>query len=819
MKTMKIKPMRYPTSLAVAGLLAAGLSGVHAQNHWDPTIEWDAVQGDWRTDTNWTPANQPGATDKVNIDKDGAKVTLDLGDLSANLNMVDLWLGTVANQSIELTVMDTAGTYDLNLTDGRGAQDTRPTVHPTSLIVGGRNRNLDATVPAGAATFNLEGGTVNLARRLYVGVYSGTGTFNMHGGTIAVNDVFWVGRDHGTGTFNMSGGAVTAPQLHVGREANATGTFNMSAGTLTTTDTADDRFTVGMGGGTGMFNMSGGTLNSGSRMRVGFSGSTGTFLMTGGTLNALDLDIGREGAAQGEFIIKDGTLNVSRLVLMGAGSAGVSGVFTKYGAADVVFDLSNDWRVGWANSNGHGTFRAVIDRTGFIPIDFKKGNLSLLVNGATSVLQVGLDGGVMLSGSNSFDLITMGTGNVTGSWTTVPGQLWTQTTDNDGVSITLDTDFNRGTLDASNLGNQAVLTGPSSTGYIDLTNVNTGSLLQLRLDMDVDSVGVSNLNDLIADLEAAGYSPRASGNHAVVISLDPQANGADYFAWNLSGYTGSGPLEIEAITVVAVAQPKITAFSYNPADGSAEATIEGEPNARFKLVEAADLDFSTPDQDPVPLLGATVGTLFDGLYVITDENGVATVQFNLGTGPATFVRAEETGVITLASFDFEADGQGFIPSGDWEWGTPDSDNGLTGGQVTGGNGGSTGAWATVLGDGGVAPPVNGGITPSTESILRSPDIDLTGVSGARLEFAAAVDALAPGDTLEVIVVDADGDVPIGDSIIPFPTAFPANAAWQDLGPFALPAAANDKTIYLEFRFLGTDANYLGFYLDDVKISF
>jgi hypothetical protein len=64
---------------------------------------------------------------------------------------------------------------------------------------------------------------------------------------------------------------------------------------------------------------------------------------------------------------------------------------------------------------------------------------------------------------------------------------------------------------------------------------------------------------------------------------------------------------------------------------------------------------------------------------------VATVQFNLGTVPATFVRAEEAGSLTLASFDFEADSQGFIPSGDWAWGTPASDNGA-GGQVTAGNG-------------------------------------------------------------------------------------------------------------------------------------
>jgi len=37
---------------------------------------------------------------------------------------------------------------------------------------------------------------------------------------------------------------------------------------------------------------------------------------------------------------------------------------------------------------------------------------------------------------------------------------------------------------------------------------------------------------------------------------------------------------------------------------------------------------------------------------------------NVGDGPANFVRAQETGSITLAGFDFEADGQDFTPSGD-----------------------------------------------------------------------------------------------------------------------------------------------------------
>ena len=271
-----------------------------------------------------------------------------------------------------------------------------------------------------------------------------------------------------------------------------------------------------------------------------------------------------------------------------------------------------------------------------------------------------------------------------------------------------------------------------------------------------------------------------------------------------------------SISMIATDPPRITSFSYDPSNGAAEATIQhAEPNTRFKLVGSATLDFSNPDQDPVPLLGAAVGTLTDGFYIITDENGVATVQFNLGTGHANFVRAEATGTITIAEFDFENDGQGFIPSGDWEWGTPASDNELPGGEVAGGNEGSTGAWATNLGDGG--PPVSGGITPAMDSILRSPDIDLAGITGAQLAFAAAVDA-APGDTLEILVRDAADDALL-QTINPFPDGFPTDTQWQNLGPFALSQDTDERTIYLEFRYFGNDPEYLGFYLDDVEVGF
>lgn len=88
-----------------------------------------------------------------------------------------------------------------------------------------------------------------------------------------------------------------------------------------------------------------------------------------------------------------------------------------------------------------------------------------------------------------------------------------------------------------------------------------------------------------------------------------------------------------------VVPPMLVDFNFSEVDGSAQVSIKGAAGTRYKLVEADDLDFMNPNQDPVPLTGATVGVL-DGDEVVADANGDATVQFILGTSKeASFIRA------------------------------------------------------------------------------------------------------------------------------------------------------------------------------------
>jgi hypothetical protein len=290
----------------------------------------------------------------------------------------------------------------------------------------------------------------------------------------------------------------------------------------------------------------------------------------------------------------------------------------------------------------------------------------------------------------------------------------------------------------------------------------------------------------------------------------------------LTGDSGNFTLVLDAaagtgLTGVPYIEPPFVITSITGIGGGVwELKLVGKPDTRYEFRSSPDLDFAPGaliqelvQGNPASDAGTISGP--NSEFVTTDSNGDAVVRVSLA-GPRNFVRAQIGGL--LASFDFEADTQGFTPTGDWAWGVAGSDSGQPDGKVTGGNGSITGhCWATVLGDGG--PPVTGGITSGADSILTSPDIKLSGVTGARLRFAAAVDASA-GDILEVRVRNADDNALLA-TITPYLT-FPATPFWQSF-EFALPEAAAGKTIYLEFRFQGASGAYLGFYLDDVTITY
>ena len=156
---------------------------------------------------------------------------------------------------------------------------------------------------------------------------------------------------------------------------------------------------------------------------------------------------------------------------------------------------------------------------------------------------------------------------------------------------------------------------PATVGY----RVNGGADVVAGTGLSIDSA------DPVATFQ---FTSDGVSGYEVFIRSDPLTNGA----------------RLNAVSLRLLPEPSaiLSGFTYDPTDGSAEVSIQGSANTNYKLVEADDLDFSNPDQDPIPLSGAIVGTLNDN-EVTTDGSGKATVQFNLGTAKdATFLRAEST---------------------------------------------------------------------------------------------------------------------------------------------------------------------------------
>jgi len=176
----------------------------------------------------------------------------------------------------------------------------------------------------------------------------------------------------------------------------------------------------------------------------------------------------------------------------------------------------------------------------------------------------------------------------------------------------------------------------------------------------------------VYDLYLASYASYGAGDHKgshsttnTATTPNPQAyvNSGDLSTWVLhDNYVlfegvvpdGTGSLTINTVSgsaygfwsgfqLVEKAAPTLLITSFTAIGGGGwELTLEGEPDSPYKLVEATDLDFANPDQDPIPLTGATVGTL-SGDRFTTSSNGDATVQFNLGnTNDATFLRAKSS---------------------------------------------------------------------------------------------------------------------------------------------------------------------------------
>lgn len=162
--------------------------------------------------------------------------------------------------------------------------------------------------------------------------------------------------------------------------------------------------------------------------------------------------------------------------------------------------------------------------------------------------------------------------------------------------------------------------------------------------------------------------------------------------------------------------------------------------------------------------------------------------------------------------DFEEDNGGFTvitnTGSSWQWGAPNSSS--LGGAINTGNNGSNNVWGSEIGNPGFY------ISP-TVTVLSSPAIDLTGITGAELTFAEALD-LDAGDVAQVFLVDANTGTTIGDALYTALDSDINNAPWAMVGPFDLSVGIGSE-VRIEWRLSGQapTSDYMGWYIDDVLV--
>jgi len=461
--------------------------------------------------------------------------------------------------------------------------------------------------------------------------------------------------------------------------------------------------------------------------------------------------------------------------------------------------------------------------------DFTIGDLTLLPSGAPFHIYEERDKSLTINGviSGSGDLLLsrgsgFSDGTQTGELITITGsspntitgsiRLWNSNAGSEpsywvadkvgafGQAPTLTLEGNTGSTGATSLQFTANTVGGEGAIDDDATTVYIGAQGVLSMDAGVnETIGIGKL---FIDLAGTGtYAEVAPGTYD------------NSEAWIIGDGTVSvGP---------PATGPMITSIT-GIGGGVWELTLEGEESTDYEFRSSPILDFNPGTLvENLTAGGTPVGTI-DGAndsVLTTDSNGDGTVRMTL-TGPKNFVVTQIPPPLLEADFELDNGGFTFATAAgtDWDHGMPDSDS--PGGAVTEGNDSSLNCWGTNLGTyAGGTGDEGYYLIPSTITRLRSSVVDLTGIAGASLTFAEALD-LAPGDTAVVNIIEELTDTIVAGGAAIYTaddSATTGDANWNAVPGIDLTPVVGQK-VRIEWVFTGATDQYIGWYIDDVVVT-
>ncbi len=488
--------------VAAAGSL--GMAGIaHAQNvDWsstDATFPPGASQN-WTIGTNWVGDSAPTAASTARIISDGGVALVD-----SSVTVAQFIMGLNANANGNGLCIDDGGTLNvtLNNTNAFGFRlwNNGPDVR-VAVAANGTLSVLNSGIQVGSAT----------SGAILPSTFTSAGTVNASFAQVQRDSVY-----------SMTGGTLTLSRnfeaLTVGRPQ----------GTSTTSTTE------------GLFSHTGGAISATNGGSLRLAGG-GTYEISGGSILMSNTTTGLYFRGTDDMTSPGGTIRV-----IGSGASSISfGGLRYYNLNGVnTYDQDNaKWSFVLDNSANHIT-----------TINFT-GNGHAAGNLRRGTLEVGLKGGVLLSATSTYDLITAPTINAGTDFIAGPGPLWTPgLTDaaTDTVTVSLAGAANKGALDVN--GVTSISFAGSNYGYVDLANV-TGSSLPVFLDIDGGT-----LANFTNALTAAGIAWTTAGlpvgYELGLTNLDPSVSGGTSFAWDMGQIDSA--MNIQGVSI-AIPEPSCVAL-------------------------------------------------------------------------------------------------------------------------------------------------------------------------------------------------------------------------------------------------------------------
>ena len=376
-------------------------------------------------------------------------------------------------------------------------------------------------------------GTANVNRGLYIangGALTTTGTVrltNTNGNTtidVASGGSFTIGShiymNGGTGAF---GRLTTAGETSIGGFINiATQTqLYVTGGNFTSTRVGDSSFIVGSAGSTkadeGLIVQTGGNVSTTSTGWL-YLYPGGTYQISGGNLSITGNPTNSLFFAGANATSLGGTFRV-----VGSGAQTINFGGLRY-SNNTLDSGKATWGFNLDNSANH------ITKLNFVANGNAGGYYRL------GTLDVRLEGGVLLSGTNSFVLLeapsvtTLSNYANSADYTGGTAKLWTQglvDSTRDQITVTL-TGGGAGTLNYT--GVNSLTQNGTVYGYVNLGNVTMSEPMTVYL-----KTNGGTLSNFTSALTNAGVSwSSATGDYDVALSLTPSTSGGTYFAYDLA---------------------------------------------------------------------------------------------------------------------------------------------------------------------------------------------------------------------------------------------------------------------------------------------